>query len=77
MIIRSNFRKALGAFLAGLLVLVVAVGISSAQTKKKKKHTARKKAAAAKTQPQATTGDAGVISLASQYQDNSSQIIDP
>jgi hypothetical protein len=64
---------------ARLLVLVVcaclALGSASAQTKKKKR-TARKKPAVSKTVSQ-TNGDASVVSLADQYQDSSTQIIQP
>jgi hypothetical protein len=65
--------------LAHLLVLIVGLAVLSgavtAQTKRKKKRAVRKPVAA-KTTTQ-TPGDATVISLADQYQDSSSQIIQP
>jgi hypothetical protein len=68
--------------LLSLFVLVVALALAatlsvSAQSKKKK-HTRRttRKPAAVKTIP-ATNGDAQVVSLADQYQDGSTQIIQP
>jgi hypothetical protein len=59
-------------------VLIVAFALTmsvSAQAKKKKRRATRKPAAV-KTVP-ATTGDAQVVSLADQYQDTSTQIIQP
>jgi hypothetical protein len=71
---KSNFLKAYLAVLAVALIVFVSASDATAQTKKKKRVTHR--ATATKTKPQAS-GDAGVVSLADQYQDSSSQIIDP
>ena len=68
-------KKAFAIVLSTFLVGLFFVTASNAQTKKKKR-TVRRHSTATKTKPQAN-GDAGVVSLADQYQDSSSQIIDP
>ena len=67
------FALALSAFLIGLLLISTA----DAQTKKKKKRHATRRPVATKRQTTTTSGDAGVVSLADQYQDSSTKIIDP
>ena len=67
------FALTLSAFLIGLLIISAA----DAQTKKKKKRHVTRRPAAAKSKTTTTSGDAGVVSLADQYQDSSTQIIDP
>src|SRR5262249_9273011 len=71
---KSNFIKVCLLVLTSALIMFVSVSDAAAQTKKKKRVTHR--VTAAKTKPQAT-GEAGVVSLADQYQDGSSQIINP
>jgi len=71
---KSNLRKLFLVVLASALVMFV-VSDASAQTKKKKR--VAHKSTAAKIKPAQTSGDAGVVSLADQYQDSSSQIINP
>src|SRR6516225_6416060 len=73
---RSNYQRAIGLMLSAMLIVFVFAAVSSSQTKKKKRHTTRK-TTAAKTTVQPTSADARVVSLADQYQDSSSQIIDP
>lgn len=69
-------RKSFQGTLTLLICAIVFVaGSASAQTKKKKKRTA-KRPVAAKPAP-TTNGDAAVVSLADQYQNSSSQIIQP
>jgi len=70
-----KMKKAFAIVLSTFLVGLFFVTASNAQTKKKK-HTVRRHSTATKTKPQAN-GDAGVVSLADQYQDSSVQIIDP
>lgn len=71
---KPNFFKVYLPVLAVALIMFVSAFDAAAQTKKKKRVTHR--ATATKAKPQ-TSGDAGVVSLADQYQDSSSQIIDP
>ena len=73
---KFSFRNVNLFLLAAALIAFVSLSDASAQTKKKKKRVTHR-ATATKPQPQQTGGDAGVISLADQYQDGSSQIIDP
>ncbi|HEY2866675.1 MAG TPA: hypothetical protein VGJ02_06255, partial [Pyrinomonadaceae bacterium] len=61
--------------LSAFLVTLMLISAASAQTKKKKRHVTHRSTAAKKTT--ATNSDAGVVSLADQYQDGSTQIIDP
>jgi hypothetical protein len=58
-----------------VVCVLLAINSASAQTRKKKR-TSSKKPAVTKTASQ-TNGDASVVSLADQYQDSSSQIIQP
>jgi len=67
-----KISKVWAGLLAMLVCVVVLSGITSAQTKKKKKHAVKKPVAAT-----TSTGDASVVSLADQYQDGSTQIIQP
>jgi hypothetical protein len=71
---KSGFIKVYLFILAAALIVFVSTSDAASQTKKKKRVTHR--ATATKTKSQ-TSGDAGVVSLADQYQDGSSQIIDP
>src|SRR5512142_2671112 len=75
----SDLRKILTLVISILLLAAVTVTVADAQTKKKKRRHVRHPAAV-KTQKkpaQTSSGDAGVVSLADQYQDGSNQIIDP
>jgi hypothetical protein len=72
---RCNLRKINLLLLAAALIAFVSLSDASAQTKKKKKRVTHR-ATVTKTKPQ-VSGDAGVVSLADQYQDGSTQIIDP
>src|SRR5262249_35108001 len=74
---RASFQRATSLILAAILIVFVVAAATSAQTKKKKKHTAARKSTAARTTVQPSSSDARVVSLADQYQDSSSQIIDP
>ena len=67
--------RAFAFALSALVISLLLISVASAQTKKKKRHVKHRSTAAKKTA--ATTGDAGVVSLADQYQDTSTQIIDP
>lgn len=67
--------RAIAFALSALLISFLLIAAASAQTKKKKRHVTHRTTAAKKTTP--ASSDAGVVSLADQYQDTSSQIIDP
>jgi len=67
--------RAFAFALSALVISLLLISVASAQTKKKKRRVTHRSTAAKKTT--ATTGDAGVVSLADQYQDTSTQIIDP
>jgi len=70
-----NLFKLYGRLLVVLVCALLAINSASAQTRKKKR-TSSKKPAVTKTTSQ-TNGDASVVSLADQYQDGSTQIIQP
>ena len=69
-----NFFKLSGRVLVLLVCAFLMVNSASAQARKKKR-TSSKKPAVTKMAP--TNGDASVVSLADQYQDSSTQIIQP
>jgi hypothetical protein len=75
---RSKREALVASVLAVICTVMLTFGAISAegQTKKKKKRTTTRRPAAAKT-TSPTSGNATVISLADQYQDGSSQIIQP
>jgi hypothetical protein len=70
-----NLFKLYGRLLVVVVCALLAINSASAQTRKKKR-TSSKKPVVTKTASQ-TNGDASVVSLADQYQDSSSQIIQP
>ena len=70
-----NFFKLSGRVLVLLVCAFLMVNSASAQARKKKR-TSSKKPAVTKIASQ-TNGDASVVSLADQYQDSSTQIIQP
>lgn len=76
----STISRVAAFSLSAFLVCVMLFSAASAQTKKKKKRHVTRRPAVTKTKratTPATNGDASVVSLADQYQDSSSQIIDP
>jgi hypothetical protein len=70
-----NIQKWGSRLVVVLICAFVALNSAAGQTKKKKRTTTRKSSAAKTVKP--TSGDAAVVSLADQYQDGSTQIIQP
>jgi len=73
----SKISRAVALTLSAFLIGLLLISAADAQTKKKKKRHVTRRPAAAKAKTTTTSGDAGVVSLADQYQDSSTQIIDP
>lgn len=70
-----NVLKLTGRLLVLFICTLLVLSSASAQTKKKKRTSTRKPVAKKTVSP--TNGDASVVSLAEQYQDSSTQIIQP
>src|SRR5436309_584523 len=76
MVNKMNSLKVLPRVFVLMICAFLLIGTLNAQTKKKKKRRTTRKPAAVKTVPK-QTGDASVVSQADQYQDSSTQIIQP
>ena len=70
-----NTQKLIGRVAVVLICSLIALNSVDGQTKKKKRTTTRKSSAAKTIKP--ISGDASIVSVADQYQDGSTQIIQP